>query len=54
VIRLETGEVLFTQYGSSPEDKLREMINALGNEISDSIAALRLRWLSWGLERPKL
>jgi len=38
VIRLETGEVLFTQYGSSPEDKLREMVNTLGNEISDSIA----------------
>ncbi len=38
VIRLETGEVLFTQYGSSPDDKLREMVNTLGNEISNSIA----------------
>ncbi|MFW6208087.1 MAG: CsgG/HfaB family protein [Spirochaetota bacterium] len=38
VIRLETGEVLFTQYGSSPDDKLREMVNTLGNEISSSIA----------------
>ncbi len=38
VIRLETGEVLFTQYGSSPEDKLRQMVNTLGQEISNSIA----------------
>ena len=38
VIRLETGEVLFTQYGSSPDDKLRDMVNTLGSEISNSIA----------------
>jgi len=38
VIRLETGEVLFTQYGSSPEEKLRGMVNTLGSEISNSIA----------------
>ena len=37
VIRLETGEVLFTQYGSSPEDKLRGMVNTLGKDISASI-----------------
>ncbi|MCF7913780.1 MAG: CsgG/HfaB family protein [Spirochaetaceae bacterium] len=37
VIRLETGEVLFTQYGSSPEDKLRGMVNTLGKDISTSI-----------------
>ena len=38
VIRLETGEVLFTQYGSSPDDTLREMVNTLGGDISSSIA----------------
>jgi len=38
VIRLQTGEVLFTQYGSSPNDKLREMVNTLGREIGNSIA----------------
>ncbi len=38
VLRLETGEVLFTQYGSSSGDKLREMVNTLGSEISNSIA----------------
>lgn len=40
VIRAETGEVLFTQYGSSAEDKLRPMVNTLGKEICRSITAL--------------
>jgi TolB-like protein len=40
VIRLETGEVLFTQYGSAAQADIREMVNSLGEEISVAIAQL--------------
>lgn len=40
VIRLETGEVLFTQYGSAADAEVRNMVNTLGEEISVAIAQI--------------
>jgi len=40
VIRLETGEVLFSQYGSADEAGVRSMVNTLGDEIAQAIARI--------------
>ena len=40
VIRLETGEVLFSQYGSADEAGVRNMVNTLGEEIAQAIARI--------------
>ncbi|NBF40977.1 MAG: hypothetical protein GVY14_11220, partial [Spirochaetes bacterium] len=40
VIRLETGEVLFSHYGSSDDAGVRSMVNTLGEEIAQAIARI--------------
>ncbi len=40
VIRLETGEVLFSQYGSAVDAEVRNMVNTLGEEIAQAIARI--------------